>query len=360
MKAIEWKNGKVRFLDQRRLPLEEVYVETDDETVVAGAIRTLSIRGAPLIGIAAAYGFFLAFRHLSSYDARSLISLMEKTTNLFAATRPTAVNLFRALQRMRNTVIDSSGSPPEVIQAKLLLLAKKIHAEDEEMCRSIGRLGAELLPNAASVLTHCNTGSLATGGNGTAQSVITTAWELLKLKHVYIDETRPLLQGARLTAWELQKLQIPFTLITDNTAAFLMQRGEVNAVVVGADRITMNGDVANKVGTYGLAVLAKHHGVPFYVAAPTSTIDFEMVKGAEIPIEQRDPAEVTEILGHRIAPTGVHVYSPAFDVTPNELVTAIITEAGVLRYPYRMATEELKRKALSSMVLEVGLLKGTR
>jgi methylthioribose-1-phosphate isomerase len=350
MKAIEWKNGKVRFLDQRKLPLEEVYVETDDETVVAGAIKTLAIRGAPLIGIAAAYGFVLAFMKLSTYDGRSLISLIEKTTSLFASTRPTAVNLFWALNRMRNAVIDSAGSAPEEIQAKLLAQAQRIHAEDEEMCRAIGRLGAELLPNAASVLTHCNTGSLATGGKGTAQSVITTAWELLKLKHVYIDETRPLLQGARLTAWELKKLQIPFTLITDNTAAFLMQRGEVNAVVVGADRITLKGDVANKVGSYGLAVLAKHHGIPFFVAAPTSTIDFEMLSGTEIPIEQRDPTEVTEIFGRQVAPAGVHVYSPAFDVTPNELVTAIITEKGVLRSPYRVAMEELRRKELSSMV----------
>jgi methylthioribose-1-phosphate isomerase len=350
MKAIEWRNGNLRFLDQRKLPLEEVYVETDDETVVAEAIKSLAIRGAPLIGIAAAYGFFLAFRNLSSYDARSLIALIDKTTNLFAVTRPTAVNLFGALNRMRYAVVDSSGRPPEEIQARLLIEAQKIHAEDEEMCRAIGRFGAELLPNAASVLTHCNTGGLATGGDGTAQSVIRTAWELLKLKHVYIDETRPLLQGARLTAWELQNLKIPFTLITDSTAAFLMQRGKVNAVVVGADRIVLNGDVANKVGTYGLAVLAKHHGIPFYVAAPTSTIDFEMVKGAEIPIEQRDPREVTEILGRQVAPKGVDVYSPAFDVTPNELVTAIITEKGVLRSPYRMALEELKRKELSSMV----------
>jgi len=350
MKAIEWRNGSVRFLDQRKLPLEEVYVETDDEKVVAGAIKNLAIRGAPLIGVAAAYGFFLAFKNLSSYDARSLISLVEKATNLFASTRPTAVNLFWALNRMRNTVIDSSGSMPEEIQARLLIQAQKIQAENEEMCRAIGRLGAELLPNAASVLTHCNTGNLATGGVGTAQSVITTAWELLKLKHVYIDETRPLLQGARLTAWELQKLQIPFTLITDSTAAFLMQRGEVNAIVVGADRITLNGDVANKVGSYGLAVLAKHHRIPFYVAAPTTTIDFEMTRGSEIPIEQRDAGEVTEIVGRQIAPPGAHVYSPAFDVTPNDLITAIITEKGILRSPYRMAMEELKRKDLSSMV----------
>ena len=350
MKAIEWRNGQLRFLDQRKLPLEEVYVETDDETVVAEAIKSLAIRGAPLIGIAAAYGFFLSFKNLSSYDARSLISLIDKTTNLFAATRPTAVNLFGALNRMRHAVVDSSGRPPEEIQAKLLIEAQKIQSEDEEMCRAIGRHGAGLLPNAASILTHCNTGGLATGGDGTAQSVITTAWELHKLQHVYVDETRPLFQGARLTAWELQNLQIPFTLITDSTAAFLMQRGKANAVVVGADRIVLNGDVANKVGTYGLAVLAKHHGIPFYVAAPTSTIDFEMAKGGEIPIEQRDPREVTEILGRQIAPTGVDVYSPAFDVTPNELVTAIITEKGVMRSPYRMGLEELKRKELSSMV----------
>lgn len=350
MRSIEWRDGKVRFLDQSKLPLEEVYVETDDEAVVAQAIKSLAIRGAPLIGIAAGYGFVLAFSKLTSVDAQSLTTCIERTTNLFTSTRPTAINLFWAVNRMRHTAIDSAGQPLETILANLLADAKAIHAEDQEKCQKIGQLGAELLPSAASVLTHCNTGSLATGGDGTAQSIIKVAWEQHKLKHVYIDETRPLFQGARLAAWELQRLQIPATLITDSTAAFLLQQGKANAIVVGADRVTLNGDVANKVGTYGLAVMAKHHGVPFYVAAPTSTIDFEMLTGKEIPIEQRSGSELTKIGELHIAPPGVDVYAPAFDVTPNELITAIITEKGVLRSPYRAAMDILKKKDLSSMV----------
>lgn len=350
MRSIEWRDGKVRFIDQQRLPIEEVYVDTDDEVVVARAIMSLSIRGAPLIGIAASYGFVLAFNKLQSVDAVSLTTCIERTTNLFTSTRPTAINLFWAVNRMRHAAIDSAGQPVDDIRANLLAEAKAIHVEDEEKCRQIGQLGAELLPSAASVLTHCNTGSLATGGDGTAQNILKTAWEQHKLKHVYVDETRPLLQGARLTAWELQRLQIPATLITDGTAAFLLQQEKVNAVVVGADRVTLNGDVANKVGTYGLAVMAKHHGVPFYVAAPTSTIDFEMVTGKEIPIEQRSGREVTNFEGHQIAPAGIDVYAPAFDVTPSELITAIITEKGVLRSPYRTAMDLLKKKDLSSMV----------
>ncbi len=350
MRSIEWRDGKVRFIDQQKLPAEELYVDTDDEAVVARAIKSLSIRGAPLIGIAASYGFVLAFNKLQSVDAVSLTTCIERTTNLFTSTRPTAINLFWAVNRMRHAAIDSAGQAVDDIRANLLAEAKAIHAEDEEKCRQIGQLGAELLPNAASVLTHCNTGSLATGGDGTAQNILKTAWEQHKLNHVYVDETRPLLQGARLTAWELQRLQIPATLITDSTAAFLLQQEKVNAVVVGADRVTLNGDVANKVGTYGLAVMAKHHGVPFYVAAPTSTIDFEMVTGKEIPIEQRSGREVTNFGGHQIAPAGIDVYAPAFDVTPNELITAIITEKGVLRSPYRTAMDLLKKKDLSSMV----------
>jgi methylthioribose-1-phosphate isomerase len=350
VRAIEWREGKVRFLDQTRLPLEEVYVETDDEAVVAQAIKSLAIRGAPLIGIAAAYGFVLAFNKLQSNDGRTIVAWIEKSTSLFSSTRPTAANLFWAINRMRHAVIDVAGTPLDEMKARALAEAQAMHKEDEEMCRAIGQLGSELLPPAASVLTHCNTGSLATGGTGTAQSIIATAWEQLKLRHVYIDETRPLLQGSRLTAWELEKLQIPFTLITDNTAGFVMQRGMVNVVVVGADRITLNGDVANKVGTYGLAVLAKYHGIPFYVAAPTSTIDFEMTSGKEIPIEQRSSSEVTQLAGRQIAPPDVDAYAPAFDITPNELVAAIITEKGVLRSPFRMAMEMLMKKDLSSMV----------
>jgi methylthioribose-1-phosphate isomerase len=350
MRSIEWGDGKVRFLDQSQLPAQEIFIETDDEDVVARAIKTLSMRGAPLIGIAAAYGFVLAFDRLKSVDAKSVTACIERTTHLFVSTRPTAVNLFWAVNRMRNVAIDSAGKSIEGIQANLLAEAIAIHTEDEENCRHIGEFGAELLPNAASVLTHCNTGSLATGGDGTAQNILKTAWEQKKLKHVYMDETRPLLQGARLTAWELQKLQIPSTLITDSTAGFLMQQGKINAVVVGADRITLNGDVANKVGTYSLAVLAKHHQIPFYVAAPTTTIDFEMLTGREIPIEQRSGSEVSRIGDYQVAPDGVDIYSPAFDVTPNELITAMVTEKGVLKKPYREALDILKKQDMSKLI----------
>jgi len=350
MRSIEWRDAKVRFLDQSQLPARETYVETDDEEVVARAIKTLSLRGAPLIGIAAAYGFALAFNRLKSADNKSVTACTERTTHLFATTRPTAVNLFWAIDRMRNAAIATAGKSLEGIRSTILAEAVAIHLEDEEKCRRIGQLGAEILPNAASVLTHCNTGSLATGGDGTAQNILKIAWEQKKLKHVYMDETRPLLQGARLTAWELQRLQIPSTLITDSTAAFLMQQGKINAIVVGADRVTLNGDVANKVGTYGLAVQAKHHNVPFFVAAPTSTIDFEMVAGKEIPIEQRNGSEVTKIGDCQVAPEGVDVYSPAFDVTPNELITAIVTEKGVLRGSYRAALEALKKQSRPGLI----------
>ncbi|MBI3586966.1 MAG: S-methyl-5-thioribose-1-phosphate isomerase [Ignavibacteriales bacterium] len=342
MRALEWRNRKVRFIDQTKLPLEEYFIETDDEVVVAHAIKSLAIRGAPLIGIAAAYGFVLALNKLSENETPKRSSHIEKTHNLFASTRPTAVNLFWALNRMKHIALRALNEPLATFKITVLAEAKAIHAEDEEMCRTIGAWGAEALPNAATILTHCNTGSLATGGAGTAQSVIATLWEQHKLKHVYIDETRPLLQGARLTAWELKNLGIPATLITDNTAAFLMQLGLINAIVVGADRIAANGDTANKVGTYSLAVLALHHAIPMYIAAPTSTIDFEITSGKEIPIEQRSGTEVTSILGKQIAPHGVEVYSPAFDVTPNELISGIITEQGVLRKPYREAIASLK------------------
>lgn len=342
MRSIEWRDGKVRFLDQSRLPSAEHYVETDDEEVIAQAIKTLALRGAPLIGIAAAYGFALAFRRTSSSNPASFAASLERVSNLFGSTRPTAVNLFWAIDRMRRVALDAAAGAPRTLAEIILAEAKAIHDEDAEQCRKIGSSGSEILPNAAMVLTHCNTGSLATGGDGTALSVLKVAWESHKLKHVYVDETRPLLQGARLTAWELQRLGIPFTLITDSTAAFLLQQGKVNAIIVGADRIASNGDVANKVGSYGLAVHAHFHKVPFVVAAPTSTIDFAVNSGKEIPIEQRSGTEVTEIAGTRIAPEGVDVYSPAFDITPGELVAAIVTDRGVLRAPYRQSIATLK------------------
>ena len=347
MQVIEWREGTLLFLDQTRLPLEEVVIETDDEHVVADAIKRLALRGAPLIGIAAAYGFVLALNKVS--DPSKIPAAIERTSVLLASTRPTAVNLFRALDRMKAAAEASLARPLHEFKIQILNEALALHREDESMCMAIGEYGAQLLPNAAVVVTHCNAGRLATGGKGTALAVIARAWELHKLKHVYMDETRPLMQGARLTAWELQRLGIPATLMTDSTAAFLMQRGLVNAVVVGADRITRNGDTANKVGTYGLAVLAKHHGIPLIVAAPTSTLDFELVNGSEIPIEQRSGREVTHIGGIRIAPEGVDVYSPAFDVTPGELISAIVTEKGVLRYPFRDAIERLRPERLPAV-----------
>lgn len=337
MRSIEWRDGKIRFLDQSRLPLEEHIIETDSADVVAQAIRTLALRGAPLIGIAAAYAFALAFQRRTELTTASFNSQLERVSNLLRSTRPTAVNLFWAIDRMRQVAIHSAVQGPDALARALLAEAKEIHDEDAEHCRAIGIAGADVLPAAAMVLTHCNTGALATGGDGTALSVIKVAWESHKLKHVYVDETRPLLQGARLTTWELKRLGIPFTLITDNTAAFLLQQAKVNVIIVGADRIACNGDVANKVGTYGLAVQARAHHVPFYVAAPTSTIDLTTASGKEIPIEQRSGTEVTELAGVRLAPPGTDVYSPAFDITPSELITGIITERGVVRPPFHQS-----------------------
>jgi methylthioribose-1-phosphate isomerase len=340
MKPLEWTDGKLKFLDQTKLPLEEFFCETDDVAFVADAIKRLAIRGAPLIGIAAAYGVALAslsLNHLPMKEARShLLSIID----LLASTRPTAINLFWALERQRRVLNAWQADSITKLQTNLVNEAKRIHHEDAEMCERISSFGAELLLNDCSILTHCNAGTLATGGRGTALGIISKAWELGKLKHVYMDETRPLLQGARLTAWEMKQAKIPATLIVDSVAAVLMQQGKIDAVIVGADRISMNGDVANKVGTYSLAVLAKYHGIPFYVAAPVSTIDVHMSTGKDIPIEERDVREVTESFDKRTAPELVHVYSPAFDVTPHELVTAFVTDQGVQRAPF---SESLKR-----------------
>jgi len=331
--AIGWNQGKVWFLDQTRIPAEQRIVETSDPAVLAGAIRSLSIRGAPLIGIAAAYGVALDF--ISSPVARreDLQSRLARVQTLFASTRPTAVNLFWALGRMKKAADSFSGNLWD-LGAVLRDEALKIHEEDRSTCEQIGVHGAALLSPGMSVLTHCNTGELATGGIGTALGIIRTAWDKKVLRHVYVDETRPLLQGARLTVWELTQLGIPSTLITDSTAAFLMLQGRIQAVLVGADRIAANGDVANKVGTYGLAVAARHHAIPFYVAAPTSTIDSTMKSGKDIPIEVRDSVELLRQGERALAPEGTEVYAPAFDVTPNELVTAIITEYGVMNPPF--------------------------
>lgn len=341
MRPIEWHDGKVRFLDQTLLPEITQFVETDDHRVIADAIKRLAIRGAPLIGIAAAYGVTLAaFRLPSSETARS--PHLVGAVSLLASTRPTAVNLFWALDRMQKVIDRSRDSSQLDLSNALLKEALALHREDEQMGERIGSHGADLLPNAAAVLTHCNTGMLATGGKGTALGAIMTAWERKKLKHVYITETRPLFQGARLTAWELKEAGIPFTLMTDSAAGFLMQQGKVSAVIVGADRITANGDVANKVGTFTLAVLARHHGIPFYVAAPSSSVDFGLSNGKSVPLEQRAADEVVKSGGKNIAPAGTEVYSPAFDITPHALVDAIVTEQGALKPPFQISLCGLK------------------
>jgi methylthioribose-1-phosphate isomerase len=339
---LEWRSGRLRFLDQTRLPFDEFYVETGEVEVIADAIRRLAIRGAPLIGIAAAYAIALAGRAINKNDPGDVRDYLSRASEMLASTRPTAVNLFWALKRQKRIYSAWQGGAIGDLQERLIGEAKAIHREDAEMCEAMSSFGVKLLPSSVTILTHCNTGSLATGGRGTAAGIITKAWELGQLKHVYIDETRPLLQGARLTAWEMNKRNIPATLIVDNAAAFLMQLKKIDAVIVGADRIAMNGDIANKIGTYGLAVAAKHHGIPFYVAAPVSTIDVHAESGNAIPIEERSEVEVTEIQGRKIAPPEIGVYAPAFDVTPNELISAVVTDRGVLRSPFPESIQSLK------------------
>jgi methylthioribose-1-phosphate isomerase len=336
-KPVEWCGDSLRLLDQTRLPLAETYIETNNYRVVADAIRSLAVRGAPLIGVTAAYAVALAAHHCPDTDPVRFRRSIDAAIAELRSTRPTAVNLFRALQRMSG-VLDRQRPVNETISA-LEQEAIAIHREDELMCRRIGEFGNTLVPNPAAIITHCNTGACATGGAGTAQSVITTAFLQGKLIQVFADETRPLLQGARLTAWELQSLGIDVTVMTDSMAAAVMQRRHIDLVIVGADRIAANGDSANKIGTYNLAVIARHHGIPFYVAAPSTTIDPSVPAGSRIPIEERDPREVTQWGEHRIAPAGIKVYSPAFDVTPADLITAIITDRGIIRPPYEFGPE---------------------
>ncbi len=337
MKSIEWRNGSVRWIDQSKLPLEEIFIQTDDYRILADAIRTLGIRGAPLIGIAAAYGVALAALKYSGNDFNAFTSEVQTSIDELSATRPTAVNLFWALQRMKNIL--ASTTSIQTCKELLTNEAVSIHREDEEMCRKIGEHGAKLIPRQAAILTHCNTGVLATGGEGTAQSVITTAHRSGKSIKVFAGETRPLLQGARLTTWELMKAGLDVTLITDGMSAYLMKQKRITLVITGADRIAANGDSANKIGTYNLAVSAKHHGIPFYIAAPSSTIDTSIVSGEQIPVEERNAKEITEIFGKRLAPEGVNVYSPAFDITPANLITSIITEKGVYEPPYSFSSK---------------------
>ena len=327
---IAFRDGALVLLDQRKLPREEVYLECRTEEEVAEAVKTMVVRGAPAIGIAAGYGIALAaIRHADSGPVAQREAL-EGAARMLAATRPTAVNLFWAIEKMMAHV-DKSGSAPETLAGELLRLAEAMHEEDTAVCRRIGDLGAELLPERCSVLTHCNAGALATAGYGTAGGVIRSGFRDGRVREVYVDETRPFLQGARLTAWELNRDGVPVVLITDSMAAHCMRLGKIDVVVVGADRVAANGDVANKIGTYGLAVLAREHGVPFYVAAPTSTIDTESKGGADIPIEERPEEEVRSFGGVPVAPEGVRVYNPAFDVTPARFVDALVTESGVVR-----------------------------
>ncbi|HLA78152.1 MAG TPA: S-methyl-5-thioribose-1-phosphate isomerase [Vicinamibacteria bacterium] len=331
--TVEWRDGAVVMIDQRRLPSEEVYLRCRDHKEVAGAIKDMAIRGAPAIGVAAALGIALGVR-LTKTEGADLEREFAAICADLAGTRPTAVNLFWAIERMRRCFESHAANGGSGLRDALLQEALAIHAEDVAACERMGDLGAELLPAGVRILTHCNAGALATAGYGTALGVIRSAARQGKVKRVYADETRPYLQGARLTAWELLQDQIPTTLIADNMAGHLMARGELDAVIVGADRIARNGDVANKIGTYTVAVLAKEHGLPFYVAAPLSTIDRATASGAGIPIEERSADEITHHGGRRLAPVGVEVRNPAFDVTPHRYVTAIVTEAGVARAPY--------------------------
>ncbi len=334
MVTIGWEGGNVRFLDQTLLPHEERSVLTDDYRVLGEAIRSLRIRGAPVIGVAAAFGCVLALSDSRLSSPAEGQAALAAAIAYLSGTRPTAVNLFAALDRIRRAASGPGFATLEDLRRAVLREALLIQEEDRAACRALGRLGASLIGKGSSVLTHCNTGALATAGEGTALSAIVEAHRLGNVVRVFVDETRPLLQGARLTAWELMKHGIETVLITDGTAASVLASGRANAVFVGADRIAANGDVANKVGTYGLAVVAARHHIPFVVVAPTSTVDLSIANGAGIPIEERSPDEVTRCGGVRMAPEGVGVFSPAFDMTPNELITAIVTEVGILRAPF--------------------------
>ncbi|MFA5055479.1 MAG: S-methyl-5-thioribose-1-phosphate isomerase [Dehalococcoidia bacterium] len=339
IKAVDWVSGKVRLIDQTKLPQEEVYLELSDYKDVAEAIKMLRVRGAPAIGIAAAYGLALGANGIRDKSKKLFLTKLRVISEELAATRPTAVNLFWALKRM-NRVAEKAKSVDE-IKSALLAEAKKIDKEDEEMEKTLSRHGSSLIKDGYTIMTHCNTGALA-AGYGTALGVIKAAWESGKKIHVFAGETRPLLQGSRLTAWELKRYRIPFTLITDTMTGYFLSQGKIDCVIVGADRIVANGDVANKIGTYNLAVLAMENGVPFYVAAPTSTVDTTIGSGSDIPIEQRNPEEVTHIRGIPIAPEGVRAANPAFDVTPHRYISAIITERGILREPYKNSLLRLK------------------
>ncbi len=332
MEYISWSDGRLRLLDQTRLPQETVFLQLDDYREAVKAIKEMRVRGAPAIGIVGGYAVALAAQRITSTDLQEFLQRLEIAAQEIAQARPTGVNLSWAVGRMLKTAYDATST--DAVRTALVEEAKRIHEEDIAANWRIGEFGASILENGVSVLTHCNTGSLATGGYGTALGVIRRAWQLGKLGKVYACEARPLLQGARLTAWELAQDDIPCTLIVDSAAGALMFNRKVGAVIVGADRIAANGDVVNKIGTYTLAILAKENGIPFYVAAPTSTIDKSMKSGEIVPIEERSAQEVTTFAGVRTAPQGVEVFNPSFDVTPHEYIRGILTEKGVMREPY--------------------------
>ncbi|HXZ80321.1 MAG TPA: S-methyl-5-thioribose-1-phosphate isomerase [Terriglobales bacterium] len=342
IKTLEWTDAGVRFIDQTKLPTEEVYVTCSNYEEVADAIRNMVVRGAPAIGVAAAMGIGLGMRDAEADHVAELRREFDQICDTMAETRPTAVNLFWAIRRMQDRFELISDLPIPQIKQALITEAQRMYLEDIAANEALGRNGAVLLPASGGVLTHCNAGALATCGYGTALGVIRAAVESGKKLQVYADETRPFLQGSRLTAWELVKDGIPTTLIADNMAGAMMRQGKIAAVVLGADRIAANGDIANKIGTYTVAILAHEHGIPFYVAAPWSSVDMDTPDGNKIPIEQRSAREVTHIGGKQIAPDGVKIENPAFDITPNKYITAIVTERGVAKPPY---AESLKRFA---------------
>ena len=343
-KTIAWKDNRVVILDQRRLPEEEAYLECLDAHAVAGAIKAMAIRGAPAIGIAAAMGIALGALGIDKKDFTPFYQELSSICKTLKAARPTAINLRWALERMKGVCETNKEKAVEAIKGLLVKEALAILAEDIETNKRIGEQGKDLIHANDTILTHCNAGALATGGYGTALGVIRRAWEDKKAITVIATETRPLLQGARLTAWELHREGIPVTLITDSMAGSLMQQGEIDLVIVGADRIACNGDVANKIGTYALAILAKEHEIPFYVAAPLSTFDRGAKTGAEIPIEERDAAEVATLWGRCLAPRGIAVRNPAFDVTPHRYVSAIITEKGIIKPPFEKRLKQITGK----------------
>ncbi len=345
VKTLEWTDAGVRFIDQRKLPTEEVYVTCATYQQVADAIRNMTVRGAPAIGVAAAMGIALGMRDVEASDRATLRRRFDEIGQVMAATRPTAVNLFWAIRRMRDRFEAAAHMPLGQLKRALIEEAQQMYREDIAANQAMGRHGAVLLPASGGVLTHCNAGALATCGYGTALGVIRAAIEQGKKLHVFADETRPFLQGSRLTAWELLQDNIPTTVISDNMAGAMMKQGKIKAVVVGADRIAANGDVANKIGTYTIAVLAKEHGIPFYVAAPFSSVDLDTPDGSKIPIEQRSPREVTHVGDRQLVPEGVQVENPAFDVTPHQYLAAIITERGIARAPYEESLRQLANAA---------------